>query len=192
MSGWWLVSYLVLWALVVVLGIIVLVVLRQLGLIYARDASMTTLRGPRVGDMFGSLKVRDDLTGESIDLPDGDESLSLMILVSPACDMCKDALYGIEALKDGRSVSIVAVSAGDIRANESLRAVLDDGARLLSSEELHHVLSPPTIPWALLVDRRGTVLESRPVNRHEDLRGMLNARDRAPAENPSRHAEEVH
>lgn len=185
MTGWWLISYLVLWTLVALLCLVALVVLRQLGLMYARDERLSSLPGPRQGEAVGPLDMSDARSGEPVTFPHPAKPLSLMIFVSPECSLCKEALAGIDALNHDDDLWIVVVSTGDAGAIESLRALLGDQTALVVSEEMHRALEIPFVPWSLLVDRAGVVRQGRPINRPGDLQTMLDEFGEVPSEKHS-------
>src|SRR3712207_8950825 len=69
MSGWWLVSYVVLWALVVVLGVMVVALARQIGTLHLRLGPRGALEmddeGPPLGEAPPVTEVT-TIDGEAI------------------------------------------------------------------------------------------------------------------------------
>lgn len=100
MSGWWLVSYLVLWGLLALTVVLLLIVLRQLGLIYVRtkQGGLQLDEGPEIGQMIAPFGALDAQTGEEFLFPDGAARLNLLLFASPTCSLCKDALAGLGSL----------------------------------------------------------------------------------------------
>jgi Thioredoxin len=91
MSGPWIVSYVLLWIAVVVLGISVLALLRQVGVLHARIAPMGTHfagEGPEVGSI-----------APDVGLDWARAQLSLVVFTSATCTICRELKPSIEAMR---------------------------------------------------------------------------------------------
>jgi methylamine dehydrogenase accessory protein MauD len=183
-TGWWLASYLVLWGLLAATLVVLLVVLRQLGLIYLRSRSggLHLDEGPELGAIVTPWDEIDERTGAQFRFPDSVASLSLLVFASPHCAICKDTLRGIRGATRGREVSVTVVSEGEPGENEELRALLDGGVRFVSSVRRQRMLGIETIPYGIVADDKGVVLAKHIVNNLEDLEDLL---DRAASQPPS-------
>jgi methylamine dehydrogenase accessory protein MauD len=178
MTGWWVASYVVLWAVVILTLVVVLVVLRQLGLIYVRTSGTFQLdEGPPVGAPFPIFEELDDRTGLPVRFPDR-EAASLLVFTTPDCSLCKEVLEATKLATRHRDVAVVVLSAGEKDENDELCGI----ARKLSfivSLQRQRALGVQLIPYAIVASREGVVLSKGAVNGLGDLEEIL---DRAEAE----------
>jgi methylamine dehydrogenase accessory protein MauD len=180
LTGWWLVSYVVLWAFVVALAVVLLVVLRQLGLVYLRqEGGSATAHGPEAGKTLGTLTFSDELTGDQHVIPDGSTAATLVLFVSPDCGVCRDVVPADGELAGIGDRSVYVISRGDGDLNGDLRAKVDPALSFVTSNSLQRDVGVELVPWAVIISREGTILQSQPVNRVTDLRAMLDRLDRA-------------
>jgi methylamine dehydrogenase accessory protein MauD len=175
MTGWLLVSYVVLWTLVAGCMIVLLVVLRQLGLIYLRirGGAMHFEDGPAVGSAITAFEDIDDRTGEILRVPDPDHARTLLLFASPFCEICKDALRGLRHVGATGEAGIVVISDGSVEENSGLHQVVDGSAGFISSVRRQRQLSIETIPYALLLDQTGMVIDKHVVNAIDDVEELL-------------------
>src|ERR671910_2402357 len=94
MSGWWAASYVILWALVILLGVIVVALARQIGTLHLRLGPRGALEiddeGPALGEAPPPLEL-DDLEGRPVALG-GPGDPQLILFVSPGCHVCEQVL----------------------------------------------------------------------------------------------------
>src|SRR5919106_4394634 len=99
MSGWWLASYAALWILVIVLGVLVVALARQVGTLHLRMGPRGALEldeeGPPLGEAPEPVPAR-DLDGRAITIG-GPGAGQLVVFVSPGCPICREVLPGISA-----------------------------------------------------------------------------------------------
>jgi methylamine dehydrogenase accessory protein MauD len=174
-SGWWLASYLVLWALLAGTIVVLLVVLRQLGLMYLRSSSGLRLdEGPEVGSIVPPFDEIDELTDDRFRIPDPEAPVTLLLFASPSCAICKDVLQGLAAVVhhyDG--VSPVVISEGTAEENDGLRRMVGSKGRFVTSVARQRHLAIETIPYGVAVRRDGLVLARRIVNHLDDVENLL-------------------
>ena len=181
MSGWWLASYLVLWAVLVGVVLILLVVLRQLGLMYMRGGSGLSLdEGPAVGSVVTQFDEIDELTDGRFRVPDPEAPVTLLLFASPHCVICKDVLQGLPAVVNHYDVSPVIVSEGTSEENEGLRRMVGSKGRFVTSVGRQRKLGIETIPYGVAVARNGLVLARRIVNHLDDIESLLEDAAGAP------------
>jgi methylamine dehydrogenase accessory protein MauD len=180
MSGWWLASYLVLWALLAMTLLVLLVVLRQLGLIYAQGGGgvVRLHEGPALGSTIRSVEGFDEVSGRRLEVPNEEHPLSLLVFVSPECSLCEEAVRGAGPLARDNDVDVLVISDAEGEQNDSLRSAIEPPARFMASHTQHELLGIRSTPQALLVDGKGVVLEKTIVNRIEHMQELL---DRAVA-----------
>lgn len=173
MSGWWLASYLLLWLLVLATIVVLLVVLRQLGLIYLRalQGGMQLDEGPPIGTPLRFDEM--DVDGELVRFPFPDGRLNLLLFTTPGCSLCKEALRGLSAMLGHYNVSAVVIDAGSSDETSSLRALAGEGASLVSSLRLQRKIGVGTKPYALVADREGVIVRKGVVNHIDDIEDLI-------------------
>lgn len=174
-----LVSYVAVWLLVLLLCLAVLVLARQIGLIQRRVGPLparTEASGPSLGDRVEPLEAA-GLDGRPVMVGGRRERATLLVFLSARCGACKDLAPAMRSLwKSERAwLDLLAVLLGgdeaanrefvSQRALEKIPAVNGDlGERL-------GVRHPP---YAVLIDRDGTVRAKGVVNHLEHLESLLN------------------
>lgn len=92
-GGVWIISYLLLWAAVVVLGFSVVVLLRQIGVLHTRVAPMGVHFAGEGPELDTPAPALDDVTY-------GDDDLTLVAFTSPTCEICDSLKPGLRRLAD--------------------------------------------------------------------------------------------
>jgi methylamine dehydrogenase accessory protein MauD len=180
-----LVSNALLWLAVVALACVALALVRQIGVLHARIApvgALDTGAGPRPGAAAPVFDV-EDWSGRRLRLggASDDGRSTLLLFISPRCPVCKELLPAVGALAQQERDWLRVVWASD-----GLRA---DHAALVREHDLAarpFVLSTPLalayrvgqLPFAVLVDGRGTVSAAGIVNTREHLESLLEAQAR--------------
>lgn len=176
-----LVSNLVLWLLVILLGIVVLALTRQVGVLYERIAPAGALmidKGPRVGEHAPVFELR-DLAGRALKLggihPAG--RATVLLFVSPTCPMCKKLLPIARSMAAGEAaVDLVLASDGD--EQEQRRFVARERLEtmpLVLSRELGMAYQIGKLPYAVLVDAEGVIRAKGLVNTREHFESLFEA-----------------
>jgi Thioredoxin len=99
MSDAWVVSYVLLWICVVALGIAVVALLRQVGVLHARIAPMGTHfagEGPDIGSV-----------APQVGLDWSRAPLSLVVFTSATCTICRELKPSIEAMRKSDPTLVV-------------------------------------------------------------------------------------
>ena len=174
MSGWWLASYVVLWVITATMFVVLLVVLRQLGLMYVRGGGAPRLEeGPPIGAIIPPFEEMEDGTQAEIRFPDAVVDLNLLLFTSPHCRICEEVLRELGGVTRDFDARVLVVSEGDVEENGRLRQLVDGGARFVSNAERQRSLDVRTHPYGLVTDRSGTVLEKGVVNGSRDVQVLL-------------------
>ena len=89
-------SYVVLWALVVVLALVVFALARQVGVLHERVAPAGALMptsGPKVGELTEEMPLT-NINGDAVRIggPDADGLATFILFISPTCPVCKSCL----------------------------------------------------------------------------------------------------
>src|SRR5919201_1347449 len=113
MTGWWLVSYVVLWGLVVTLGILLVAVAREVGALHLRLGPRGALEidteGPELWSKAPPIQGR-GFDGGPITIG-GAGGLRLLLFAAPSCPMCEDVVPAVGSIR--RSVDAFVVMDGE-------------------------------------------------------------------------------
>ena len=180
------VSVVLLWLAVLVLGVMLWALSRQVGVLFERVAPMGALvtdAGPAVGEPSPSFQLR-GIQSEAVAIGGPSERATLVFFLSPTCPVCKKLLPVLKAMQrdERRAVSVVLASDGE-RA-EHLRFVTEQGLGEMPyvlSTELGMGYRVSRLPYAVLLDRGGMVAAKGLVNSREQLDSLLNAHDMGAA-----------
>ncbi len=175
------VSVVLLWLAVLVLGLLVWALSRQVGVLFERVAPMGALvtdAGPAVGQPSPIF----DLTGlqsEQLVIGGPQAQPTLLFFLAPTCPVCKKLLPILKnvARDEARALRVVLASDGE---GDHLQFMRDQGLQALPyvlSTELGMSYRVSRLPYAVLMDRQGTVRAKGLVNSREQLDSLLNAHD---------------
>jgi methylamine dehydrogenase accessory protein MauD len=174
------VSHVALWIVVLALGVAVLALARQVGVLHERVAPMGALMmdsGPKIGEQAPSFTLK-ALGSETVVV--GAEAARrtglLLFFMSPTCPVCKKLLPALKSLREserGRH-EIVLASDGDMTEHLAYREAqgLQDFPYVLSTE-LGVTFRIGKLPYAVLLDAQGTVRAKGLVNSREQLESLL-------------------
>ncbi len=182
-----LVSNALLWLLVVALGLVVVALARQVGVLHERVApvgALATQPGPAVGEAAPELALA-DLSGSVVKI--GGASVSgertLLFFLSPTCPVCDTLLPTLQrAARDEPNVRVVFASDGE--PAEHLAFAREHGldpAGYVVSMELGVRFQVAKLPYAVLIDEAGTVRSKGIVNTREHVESLFEAHERGVA-----------
>lgn len=182
------VSNVLLWCAVVILGLVVLALLRQIGVLYERVAPAGALmvnQALKAGEPAPEMDVL-SLRGGTIHV--GGESATgrclLLFFLGPRCPICKSLLPVVRSIaEDERGwLDVVLASDGPVEEHmDYVRAQNLEGFDYVVSSELGMRCGVGKLPYALLVDERGLVTAMGIVNSREHLESLFEARERGVA-----------
>jgi methylamine dehydrogenase accessory protein MauD len=182
-SGWWLASYVVLWAAVAVLGVLVVALAREVGALHLRLGPRGALELDAEGPELGSIPPR--VAGTALDGRErwlgGEGPVRLYLFASPTCGICEDVLPAMPALV-GRGLEGAVVAEA---APRELRGWRRLGVAVVSAPEAFVAYSIPGTPHAVVLDERGAVLAKGTPNDPMQLEGLVDTARRR-AEEPAR------
>ncbi len=175
------ISVVLLWLAVLALGLLVWALSRQVGVLFERVAPMGALvtdAGPAVGQPSPIF----DLTGlqsEQVVIGGPQAQPTLLFFLAPTCPVCKKLIPILKHLArdEARSLRVVLASDGE---GDHLQFMRDQGLQAmpyLLSTELGMSYRVSRLPYAVLMDRQGTVRAKGLVNSREQLDSLLNAHD---------------
>lgn len=174
-SGWWLVSYVILWALVIGLSFLVLALARQIGVLHMRLGPRGALEideeGPPLGEAPEPFEAR-TLDGDDITIG-GPGDHQLLLFVSPACPVCKQVLPSL--VPAARAARMKPVAIVDVDEAPARRAYAhgSSGVSLVASPEAARRYDVPGTPYAVIFDAVGIVRAKGTVNSLEQIEGLV-------------------
>ena len=159
-GGVWIASYVLLWIAVVVLGLAVVVLLRQIGVLHARlrpQGVHFAGEGPARGQPAPPLNLPE------VDLPEADvmrapAALTLVTFTSPTCELCAALLPSLRALE--RREPDLAVT------------VVEHSPSTLAAFRAYNVASTP---YVVVVDADGIVRGGGVANSLEQVEVLLDS-----------------
>jgi methylamine dehydrogenase accessory protein MauD len=172
MEGIWLVSYLVLWLLVLVMGVLVFLLYRQLGIMYlgsaegvSRDGLDKGAKAPdfRLSDQYGNTHALSQYRGKPV----------VLLFGSPHCNPCRTLLPQLhDWAKAHPETAVLWLNATS--EEESLKFVSDTGATLpvlphAPETNLMDRYRVRVTPFMFLLDEGGVVRTKGLVNTRAGL-----------------------
>ena len=188
MSGALLVSNLLLWIFVLVMGGVIFALVRQVGVLYERVAPAGALvvgSGPKAGEAAPPLHI-DDLTGQSIQVGGErtDDRSTLLLFLSPTCPVCKTLLPVLKSMsrEERKWLDVLLASDGVRKEHDSFveEYRLQQFPYLLSTE-LGLGYRVGRLPHAVLIDPAGIIRSTGLVNSREHLESLFEANERGVA-----------
>ena len=173
-------SNVLLWVAVLVLGVVVLALARQVGVLYGRVAPMGALaveRGPKVGEQSPAFELVDILGHHRRIGYEGRHS-QLLFFLSPHCPICKKLLPILQSTAQRERDWLEVVLASDGPQPEHLTFYHDrhlEGFTYVLSERLGRAFEVARLPYAVLIDGRGIVRAKGLVNSREHLESLFTA-----------------
>ena len=180
MDGWWAASYVVLWALVVVLGIVVVALARQIGTLHLRLGPRGALEmddeGPPLGEAPPAIETEDS-AGRPVTIG-GPGHAQLLLFVSPGCMVCEQVLPAVPAIAQTSKLHPVVVTDVDRHETSSAFAGKRVGATLVPGLDVAQSYSVPGTPYVVVLDEMGVVRAKGTVNNLEQMEGLVGSAER--------------
>lgn len=178
MQGWWLVSYIVLWVLLLLVVAFNIAILRQLGLLYVRLGgslgALQTPDGPEVGSPLPVTSVH-DRSGIVRSLIPPREQLKLLLFMSPTCEICDPMIPLLPGFNRSlRRHSELLVVMSDEDRTGKLEAWRPGQPAVVVDQSLPELFSLPAMPYAVVVNDHGRVASKGVVNDIVQLESVLN------------------
>jgi len=185
-ATWWLVSYVVLWVVVIVQAILIVEVLREIGMVRQASRARARLSFPSPQEDGPPLGSRaPEFTAETINGYGSAASVlaapgqrMLLVFLSPTCEGCQlvaEALNVLAAQEANRLAILVIMRSGPeaaVRAFLNLfrlhvPVILDSGDAITTDLHVHHA------PFGLLYDSGGQLARRGLVKTEDDLAALL-------------------
>ena len=180
MTGIWLISYLILWLLVLLLLLAVVTLARQVGMLHARlgpvGARMTNA-GPEIGEAAPALAVN-DIDGRELTLGSVRGKPTLLVFITTSCSACARLTAAIRTLwkseHDKLEIALVSLYSTEEEAREFAKRHKLTHIPCTADAQAGLVYQVASPPYALLIDEQGTVRAKGVVNNSEHLESLLN------------------
>jgi methylamine dehydrogenase accessory protein MauD len=182
MSNLVIVSFVMLWVLVIVLGVVVYALARQVGVLYERIAPAGALamnQQLKVGDKAPQVNVK-TLTDQTVMIGKPNKRNTLLFFLSPDCPICKEYLPVITSLSHAERshLDIVLVSDGEDSDHQAfIKDKKLENFPYVLSEEVGKKYGVSRLPYATLIDKQGKIASMGLVNSREHIESLLNAQD---------------
>ena len=170
------------WIVILALGIALLALARQVGVLHVRVApagALLTGKGPVVGEPAPVLDVTTmDGAALSIGKALAKGRMQLLLFVSPHCPLCKDLIPIAKNFARREKLDIVFV--GDDAADEQrdMIARLDmAGLPFVNGPLVGRTFHVDRLPHAVLIGADGTLLSKGLVNSREHLESLVTAHE---------------
>jgi methylamine dehydrogenase accessory protein MauD len=174
-------SQVMLWIAVISLGVVVIALARQIGVLHERIAPVGALKidsGPGVGDKAPALALA-TLAGNFVQIGHAltKGRAQLLLFVSPDCPVCKELIPIAKSVARDERLSVLYVSDG---RTEELRRFVDrlglDANAFVNSPEVGMRFGVGKLPYAVLIDDAAVVAASGLVNSREHLESLVVAK----------------
>lgn len=182
------VSNIILWVLVIGLGLTVLALARQVGVLYERIAPAGALmisQGPEIGEVAPQFEL-ETLAGEPIavgGVPASGKS-TLLFFLSPTCPVCNTLIPVLKSIHRSESkwLDVVFASDGDTAVQRAFvdKKELGDFPFILSTE-LGMTYQVEKLPFAVLLDDKGVLRAKGLTNNREHLESLFEAMEQGVA-----------
>lgn len=175
-------SMILLWVAVIVLGLLVWALARQVGVLFERVAPMGALitdAGPAIGEAAPPMSL-DAIESDAVLIGGVQPRAQLLFFLSPTCPVCKKLLPVLKAAVRDEAGRVRVVLASDGESAEHLAFVREQGLQgmpYVLSTELGLTYRVSRLPYGILIDAQGIVRAKGLVNSREHLDSLLNAHD---------------
>jgi len=173
------ISQVLTWILLIAMGIGLLALARQIGVLHERIAPVGALsqdQGPRIGDDVPKLSSH-LLNGGLFDiagpLPDG-AKLRLLMFVSATCPICKKLFPIIKLFARSEKVEVVLI--GDAPADEQQQMIKRFELQqfpFINEREVGVTFQVGKLPYAVLINGEAKVVAKGLVNSREHLESLV-------------------
>jgi len=176
------VSQILSWIVVLGLGLALLALARQVGVLHVRLApagALLTGKGPVVGEVAPVLDVTTiDGSALVIGKPISAGHMQLPLFVSPHCPPCKDLIPLATPFPRRESLDIVFVGDDEVHEQRAMIARLDMGSLpFVNSSIVGRSFHVDRLPHAALIGDDGKLLSKGLVNSREHLESLVTAHE---------------
>lgn len=176
------VSQVISWIVILVLGVAMLALARQVGVLHMRVApagALTTAGGPKVGGTAPAIPAK-TIDGASVTIGGAapGAALRLLMFVSATCPLCKNLIPMAKSFARDERVQLVFV--GD-DTEQVQRGMIEahglSGYQFINGPDVGQAFEVGKLPYAVLLDADGVVLSKGLVNSREHLESLVIAHE---------------
>lgn len=180
-------SQILLWSAVIIEGLLIAALARQVGILHERIApagALTLHQTVEIGEVATPMTV---ITVAGTPLEVGgkrDGRSQLLFFASPDCPVCKSLLPVLRSAARAEANWLDVVLAGDGNEPAYRRLARDhglDGVPMVLSETLGRAFGVSKLPYAVLLDELGRVASLGLINSREHLESLFEAKERGVA-----------
>ncbi len=182
------ISNILLWIVVVVMGIMIFALVRQIGVLYERVAPAGALMINQKLTVGGEAPPLDlqDIKGGLVTIggiPENGKS-KLVFFVSPSCPVCKTLLPVVKSANKSEKdwMDVILASDGD---NYDHQGYINEHKlqmfTYISSEILGRSYGVSKLPYAVLIDEQGKIASMGIINSREHLESLFESKERGVA-----------
>lgn len=171
------VSNILLWLMLIACAFVLLGLIRQIGLLHQRIAPAGALmldKGVEVGQPAPHITVA-DRSGRPVNIGYTAEQATLLFFLSPTCPVCKALLPAVKSISQSQpELKVIYVSDGEAALHEQFVSTAGlESACYLVSPEVGMTFQVGKLPYAILLDRTGTLQAKGLVNSREHLDSLF-------------------
>ena len=176
MSGIWLISYIALWGLVLFQGVVIFVLLRQLGIMYLGTAQGVAGDGLAVGSKAPGFSA-EGLDGQPVSLNVAQGLQLLLVFGSSNCAPCRTLIPDLNKFADERreTLRVLFLCRGSTDEARRFASELELRVPIAShpDESLPEMYKARVTPFAFLIDGDLVIKAKGLANNHEHLNMLL-------------------
>jgi methylamine dehydrogenase accessory protein MauD len=177
-----LISTVLSWIVILLLGVAVLALARQVGVLHMRVApagALTTAAGPSVGSESTAIPVttldgvKTTVGGHAHGVP-----LRLLMFVSAACPLCKGLIPMAKSFARDERVQLIFI--GDDEPGVQREMIAQHGLggfQFINGPDVGQAYEVAKLPYAVLIDEHGVILSKCLVNSREHLESLVIAHE---------------
>jgi len=183
-----LISNVLLWIVLVILGLMVFALTRQIGVLYERVAPAGALmlnQKLQAGADAPHVDVL-DINGNKLSLGGASAAgkSSLLFFVSPTCPVCKTLLPVVKSASNSESEWLEVILASDGQEHDHQAYINEHKLQAfpyVSSEVLGLTYGVSKLPYAVLIDEQGKIASMGIINSREHLESLFESKERGVA-----------
>jgi methylamine dehydrogenase accessory protein MauD len=170
------------WVFLLALGVGLLAVARQVGVLHIRVApagALATSGGPAVGDTIVKIDAR-SIDGAAVTIGGHAHGtpLRLLMFVSAQCPLCKNIIPMAKSFARDERVTLTFVGDDDVTTQRAMIAQHGlDGYAFVNGPDVGQAYGVAKLPFAVLLDAEGTILSKGLVNSREHLESLIVAHE---------------
>lgn len=170
------------WLVILILGVAILALARQVGVLHMRVApagALQTSGGPAAGGKAPAIPAT-TLDGQDVVVggPASGVPLRLLMFVSSTCPLCKNLIPAARSFARDERVELTFVGDDDIAVQRAMvEAQGLAGYRFVNGQQVGQAFEVAKLPYAVLLDTDGVILSKGLVNSREHLESLIVAHE---------------